>query len=377
MDPALIALIAQLEAAGTNLTLTLPGRTPIELGRRPGAAAVQFHEATDLASLARRDHLALAEAYLAGRIDVLGDWQEVMKVTEAIAPDPTRLERWRFATRMLLRSARRLRRESIAFHYDRPPEFFLPWFERWRSYSHGFYATPDTAPDEAQAQKLQHAIDRLGLKPGMEVFDMGCGWGAFLEFAALQGIHVHGITISPVQQAFVQKLIDEKQLPAQVELVDFADFRPERRFDGAVFMGTLEHFSQFGYVARFLAQNLAPDARLYADFCSARGVHQVGAFLAKHIWPGTANYVDLPKLTAALLREGFNIHELVDDTQNYAYTVRDWADALDRVHPDMEARWGREPVRAFQLFLRSSEYFLSHNKVQGYHLVAGREPARA
>jgi len=369
-------LIAALESAGANLTLYPPGAAPLALGRRPRAARVHFHDEGALAPLARRDHLALAEAYLAGRIDVEGDWQEVMKVTEAIAPDPDRLERWRAALRVGLRSARRMRRESISFHYDRPPEFFLPWFERWRSYSHGFYASPETPPADAQAQKLQYAIDHLGLKPGMEVFDMGCGWGAFLEFAALQGIRVHGITISPVQQAFVQALIDEKELPARVELVDFADFRPGRRFDGAVFMGTLEHFSDYGHAARFLARHLAPEARVYADFCSARGSHQVGAFLAKYIWPGTANYVDLPRLMSALLRQGFNIHELIDDTPHYAYTVRDWADALDHVHGEMEARWGREAVRAFQLFLRSSQYFLSHNKVQAYHLVAGREPAR-
>ena len=136
-------LIAALERAHANLTLVVPERKAIEIGRRPGAATVHFHDAAALRPLLQRDHLALVEAYLSGRIDVEGDWQEVMKVTEAIAPNPTRFEKWKFAAKLLLRSARRLRRESIAFHYDRPPEFFLPWLERWRSYSHGHYDTPD------------------------------------------------------------------------------------------------------------------------------------------------------------------------------------------------------------------------------------------
>ena len=60
---------------------------------------------------------------------------------------------------------------------------------------------------------------------------------------------------------------------------------------------------------------------------------------------------------------------------SYACTVRDWAEAFDRVRPELEERFGREGTRAFQIFLRASQYFLSQNKTQAYHLVAGRLPA--
>lgn len=367
-------LVAALGAAGAQLTIEAPARPAIPIGAQPRRTSVRFHDANALALLARRDLLGLAEAYLRGAIDVDGDFREVVKLTEVISPGPTAWERVRFGARLLLRSRRRWQRESVAFHYDRPPEFFLPWFERWRSYSHGLYLTPDDAPEQAQERKLARAVEALGLAAGMRVFDMGCGWGSFLEYAGLRGIRVHGITLSREQHRFVEQLIREKGLPCTVERVDFLDFAPAEPFDGAVFMGTFEHFGDYPKAVHFLARNLRPGARVWADFCSEREGHQAGAFLARHIFPGTARYVNLPALLEALIHAGFNVHALSDDTVSYALTCRDWADALECEHKALAERFGEEPVRAFQIFLRASQHFLETNRTQAYHLVAGLLP---
>ena len=371
---ALRAVAAELEAVGANLTVEAPGVPALRLGRRPDAARVGFRSAEALALLARRDHLALAEAYLAGSIDLEGDLLEVLKVTEVIPPDPGWRERLAFGLRLLLRDRRRWQRESIAFHYDRPAEFFLPWLDRWRSYSHGLYHGAGDGVTTAQERKLALAIEALGLKAGDRVFDMGCGWGAFLEYAGLQGIEVHAITISREQHSFVQGLISRERLPCRVELVDFLDYRPEVRFAGAVFMGTFEHFQDYGRAARFLADHLEPGARVWADFCSERGSHRAGAFLARHIFPGSATYVDLPRLVRSLERAGLSVRALADDTASYAHTVRDWAERLEAVREDLAARFGEPSVRAFRLFLRASQYYLERRKTLAYHLVAGAEP---
>jgi len=368
------SLAAGLEALGANVTLAAPGTAPLRIGTRPGTASVVFRTERALAEAGARDHLRLAEAYLAGEIDIEGDFLEVMKITELVAPELGLGERIRFALRWLLRNRRRLQRESIAFHYDRPPAFFLPWLDRWRSYSHGFYASPDDSVTDAQARKLQFAIDALALRPGDRVFDMGCGWGSFVEYAGLQGIRVHGITISREQHRFVEALVRDKALPCRVDLVDFLDFRPGHSFRGAVFMGTFEHFLDYAWAARFLARHLDPDARVYTDFCAQRDVRQVGAFLARYVWPGAAVYVDVPHLLRALQRSGFDALMLQNDTASYACTVRSWADAFEAEREALAARFGEREVRVFRLFLRASEYFLSHAKTQAYHLVAGRGP---
>jgi cyclopropane-fatty-acyl-phospholipid synthase len=369
------SIAAELEEAGANLTLVTPESGRIAIGHRPDSALVAFHTREALTALLRRDHLALAEAYLDKKIDFSGDAREIMKWTDLVDIGPTWIERIRLWLRLLLRNRVRYDRESIAFHYDRPPEFFLPWLDRWRSYSHGFYDSPEDGVSDAQARKMQFAIDALGLKPGMEVFDMGGGWGCFVEFAGRQGISVHTITISEEQFRFVNELIRTQNLPCTIEMVNFFEYHPTKRFDGAVFMGTFEHVPEYGRVAQFLARHLKPGARVYADFCAQRSDFILGGFMKKYIWPGPVRYVNPQKLISELIRAGFNIHELKDDTLSYAYTVRDWGDALEAGQEALAARFGQSSVRAFLLFLRGSYYFLIKNKTQAYHLVAGLEPA--
>jgi cyclopropane-fatty-acyl-phospholipid synthase len=375
MAQALPAVLGELEAAGARLALVLPDGGRIVLGSAPPAAEVRLRSPRPLAALARRDALALAEAFLDEEVEVAGDLLEALKLAFLLELEPSAGRRLLQAARLRL-PRRRWNRASVAFHYDRPVEFFLPWLERWRSYSHGFYESAGDDAAEAQARKLEFALRALEPKPDHEVLDVGVGWGAFLEYAGLRGIRVHGLTLSAEQHRFVSELIRARRLPCRVSLVDFFDFRPERPLAGAVFMGSLEHLIDYPRVARFLARHLLPGARVYADFCAQRERFQVGAFLERHIWPGAARYVDLPALTAALLRAGLGVRELGEDTRSYGYTVRDWADALEREAEGLAQRFGARPVRAFRLFLRASQLFFEADRTQAYHLVAER-PASA
>jgi cyclopropane-fatty-acyl-phospholipid synthase len=371
----LARLADRLAVTGAALEIRLPGAEPIAIGAPPARAVVTFHGTKPLAALERGDHLALAEAYLRREIDVDGSLVEVMKVTETLTLDATWLERLRLGLRLLVRDRLAYDRESIAFHYDRPAEFFLPWLDRWRCYSHGLYARPDEPIADAMARKMQTAIDRLGLEPGMEVLDMGGGWGCFVEYSGRLGIRVQSITISERQHRFVSELIERLRLPCTSMLVNLRVFRPSRPFDGAVFMGTLEHNPEYERVAAFLARHLAPGARVWADFCAQRSDFTIGRFMKRHIWPGPISYVNPARLVRALLRHGFNVHELHDDTLSYACTVRDWGDALEAHRDDLARTFGEPAVRAFLLFLRGSLHFLATNRTQAYHLVAGREAA--
>ncbi len=374
--PRLQRIAASLGRAGARLDLVLPDGTTVPVGTPPARARVRFHDDGALVPLLRGDDLALAEAYLTARVDLEGDPLEVVKITDLLDLEPGWLARLAWRVRLRLSNRTAYNAAAITFHYDRPAEFFLPWFERWRSYSHGFYAADDDDPSAAQARKMQHAIDGLGLRPGMRVLDMGAGWGCFVEYAGRQGIRVEAITISGEQHRFVEDLIARQQLPCTVTLVDFLEYRPAVPFDAAVFMGTLEHIPDVERVAAFLDRHLTPSGRVYADFCAQRARFQVGAFLQKYLWPGPVAYVDLARLVRVLTRAGFNVHEVGDDTLSYAYTVRDWARALEAHRDSLAARFGEESVRAFLLFFWASYHFLTTNRTQAYHLVAGREPRR-
>ncbi|HEX2484216.1 MAG TPA: class I SAM-dependent methyltransferase [Myxococcota bacterium] len=369
------ALAARMGRAGASLTVDAPGLGTLRVGPEPERTRVVLRDAAALEALASGSHLALAEAYLHGRIDVHGDLGQAIVVTDYLAYEaPSRLREALWFLRLAL-DRRAIHRRTVSEHYDRPADFFLAWLdETTRSYTHGFYRSPDDDLAAAQARKLQFAIDALGLEPGMEVFDMGCGWGSFLEYAGSRGIRVQGITLSREQHAFVSRRIRELDLPCRVELVDFLDYRPGRAFDGAVFMGSLEHMPSYRVLSRFLRDHLGPRAAVYCDFVTSREGRLGGSFMTQYIFPGASNYVDVPGLLRALLRAGLNIGELTDDTLSCAWTVRDWARRLEKVRDELATRHGELPVRAFLLYLWSSYHFLATNRTQAYHVVASRLP---
>jgi cyclopropane-fatty-acyl-phospholipid synthase len=366
------ARLDALERCGARLELRLPDRSRFRIGPGRALCRVDVADRAALVALARGDHLAAAEAFLARRIDVEGDLREALRVLDTMQWRATPWARLARAVRGLAARSR-WRRASVAFHYDRPPDFFLPWLDRWRSYTHGLYASPGEDLETAQERKLARAFEALGLAPGARVLDVGCGWGSFMEYAGRRGVAVQGLTLSAAQHAFVVDRLAREGWPGRVSCADFFDWEPERPLDGAVLMGSLEHLVDLDRVAARLARWLAPGARIWADFCSAPGDDTaVGAFLARHIWPGHARYVRLPRLRRALARHGFRELEVADDTASYALTVRHWAERLDRESKALEERFGADDVRAFRLFLRASQAFFETRRTQAHHLVATR-----
>jgi len=101
-------------------------------------------------------------------------------------------------------------RRNIHAHYDIGNDFYHLWLDQGWTYSSAIFDGDYTlALEQAQGKKYQRIIDQLGLRAGDKVLEIGCGWGAFAEYAALQGIHVHGVTISPSQLNIAQKRLAE------------------------------------------------------------------------------------------------------------------------------------------------------------------------
>src|SRR5262245_46500258 len=274
MEPRSSAVLPErtrqrLENGGSEITLLTAGALPSRIGHGPSRAHVTLHDATLGSALARLDLLALAEAYVAGRIDIDGDLLEVIRIGDHIRGTPAWLARLRLLARVRLPGAGRRRQRATTFHYDRPPDFFLPWLDRrWRSYSHGFYEHATDTLEAAQERKLGFVVDALELRAGSDVLDIGTGWGCFLEYAGRRGIRVHGLTTSGEQLGFVRTLIARERLPCTIELGDFLTARPSRQFAAVACLGCLEHMPDYGRVVRRLACWSAPDARFYADFCA-------------------------------------------------------------------------------------------------------------
>lgn len=132
-------------------------------------------------------------------------------------------------------------KKNILAHYDLGNKFYKTWLDETMTYSSAYFNNKDITLNDAQNNKYQLILDKLNIKPGSHILEIGCGWGGFIEYASLQGYKVTGITISNEQYEFAQSRI--KDLPNSPEVV-LQDYRlTQGQYDAVV---SIEMFEAVG-----------------------------------------------------------------------------------------------------------------------------------
>jgi len=122
-------------------------------------------------------------------------------------------------------------------HYDFGNNLFSIMLDRGLNYSCGYWKKAKTL-DDAQEAKLDLICRKIGLRSGMKVLDIGCGWGGFAKYAAEKyGANIHGITVSREQVKFANKFC--QGLDVIIELKDYRELK--EKFDHIVSIGMFEH----------------------------------------------------------------------------------------------------------------------------------------
>src|ERR1700740_688741 len=104
--------------------------------------------------------------------------------------------------------------ENVQAHYDLSDDFFRLFLDPTQTYSCAYFERDDMSLEEAQIAKIDLARGKLGLKPGMTLLDVGCGWGATMMRAIEKyDVNVIGLTLSKNQQAHVAQLFDASPSP--------------------------------------------------------------------------------------------------------------------------------------------------------------------
>ena len=128
---------------------------------------------------------------------------------------------------------------EVQVSYDVGNEFFRLWLDKRMNYTCGIYDETDDL-DEAQIAKLNFLHDQSKITPEGSILDIGCGWGAYIEFLAQdKGVKdVHGITLSPAQ--FEE--INARKIPnVTAHCVNYLDYKPDRLFDAVISICMIEH----------------------------------------------------------------------------------------------------------------------------------------
>src|SRR4051812_47163364 len=151
--------------------------------------------------------------------------------------------------------------EDVQSHYDLSDDFYRLFLDPTHTYSCAYFERDDMTLQEAQIAKIDLALGKLGLEPGMTLLDIGCGWGAtMLRALEKYDVNVVGLTLSQNQQAHVQQQLDnsDNSRSKRVLLQGWEQF--DEQVDRIVSIGAFEHFGYDRYDPFFkMAYNALPD----------------------------------------------------------------------------------------------------------------------
>ena len=230
-------------------------------------------------------------------------------------------------------------RENIEHHYDLGNDFYRAWLDAGMTYSSAVFAEP-ISPDEpleaAQARKIRLLLDRLALKPGQRLLDIGCGWGSLAEIAARDyGVRVTGLTLSGEQKGYADARMAKAGLSDRVT-IELTDYRDARGcYDAVASVEMAEAVGQDYWPAylQSIARLLAPGGRAALQLISIReslfDAYAANAdFIQTYIFPGgmlvsEARFRRLAEEAGLEWRDrsGYGLH--------YAETLRRWRARYD------------------------------------------------
>jgi len=207
--------------------------------------------------------LGFGRAYVAGDLDIEGDLFAALELRSHFLGFHFDREQWKNAIRLAtaggvlhrppipkeeahLRGRRHSQARdaaAIAHHYDVSNDFYRIVLGPSMTYSCGVWSSPDVGLDAAQAAKYELISQKLALKPGMRLLDVGCGWGGMVMHAARHhGVRAVGVTVSQRQAELAQKRVADAGLSDRVEirLQDYRDIH-DGPFDAISSIGMFEH----------------------------------------------------------------------------------------------------------------------------------------
>ena len=341
--------------------------------------------------------LGFARAYVLSEVEVDGDLHTALRVLAQASPELRMGWRvWARTARSGLRlgvvgpplpappeeaslggrlhSARR-DRAAIAHHYDLSNEFYELVLGPSMTYSCARFTDPADSLEEAQAAKYELICNKLGLRPGMRLLDVGCGWGGMVVHAATHhGADAVGVTISTEQHDYARKRVADAGLGGrvQVRLQDYRELAGEH-FDAVCSIGMAEHVGRRQLPRYFglLASLLPPTGRLLNHAISTPNGASFDrkTFIARYVFPD-GELPDVTEIITGMQAHGIDVRDVEGLREHYAITLRRWSANLDAGWDDACRLVGERRARVWRLYLASSAVSFEIADV-GIHQVLG------
>jgi cyclopropane-fatty-acyl-phospholipid synthase len=293
-------------------------------------------------------------------------------------PPQEALTDWRRAWRGI-RHSRSRDADAIHHHYDVSNRFYELLLGGSMTYSCACYPDQQATLEQAQAHKYDLVARKLGLRPGMRLLDLGCGWGGMVRHAVQHyGVTALGVTLSAEQAGWAARAIAREGIGdrAEVRHLDYRDVT-ESGFDAISSIGFMEHvgIGQLGAHMRFLHGRLRAGGRLL-NHCITRPENtQVarvkGGFIDRYIFPD-GELTGSGRIVTEIQNAGFEVRHTENLREHYARTCSEWNANLVEHWDECVTEVGAATARVWGLYLAGSRLGFERNQVQLHQILAVR-----
>lgn len=373
--------------------------------------------------LSRPGELGFVRAYVSGDLDMDGDMLDILASGSMLDFGVTDIDPLAFA-RLVRRTGpgvfrspepppeeanlrggvhtRTRDRSAISHHYDVSNAFYEMVLGPSLVYSCAVWTDPSISLERAQANKLELVCHKLGLRPGMRLLDVGCGWGSMAIHAAQHhGVEAVGITLSEEQAELATKRVHDAGLADRVEirLQDYRDV-DDPPFDAISSIGMFEHVGRrrMEEYLRMLHALLVPEGRLLNHAISRPGYPQPDTFVgrSRQLYRRLANAVGsdhTSKVESALIERyvfpdgelhevgvlismmqetGFEVRHVESLREHYDLTLQHWVRNLEANWDAAVAEVGEGRARVWLLYMAACAVNFRLGGVQIEQVLATR-----
>ena len=246
--------------------------------------------------------------------------------------------------------------EDIHSHYDLGNDFYKKWLDQTMTYSCAYFKTPEDTLEQAQVNKVHHILDKLFIKEGDTLLDIGCGWGTLILTAVKEyGAKATGITLSEEQFHHIRHIIEKEGLQDRmtVKLMDYRDLKGES-FDHITSVGMFEHVGAENLHEYFdvVQRNLAPKGTALIHGISRQQGGAKNAWINRYIFPG--GYIPgVTELVGHMTENDLQVIDLESLRRDYQLTLEHWTKNFHNIETEIVDEKGERFYRMWDLYLQA------------------------
>lgn len=352
-------------------TVRLEGKE-YPIGDGKSEFTVNFKKPISKTALLTSTSLALGEAYMDGDLEIEGDLYYAL---DHFLGQMGKFSANASALKKLVHSSvsKKNQKKEVTSHYDIGNDFYKLWLDETMSYSCGYFKNPDDTLYQAQVNKVDYILQKLNLKEGMTLLDVGCGWGYLLMEAAkkykIKGV---GITLSQEQYTEFNRRIRQEGLQdsLKVQIMDYRDLpQSGYTFDRVVSVGMAEHVGRPNYqlFISCVSQVLKEGGVFLLHFISALKEHAGDPWIKKYIFPG-GTVPSLREMISCMAEDDFHIMDVENLRLHYNKTLLCWADNFHRHLAQERTLFDERFLRMWDLYLNACAATF-HNGIIDLHQI--------